>query len=100
MVYYINQMIDDFKYELTGQVKQPWTEKLMKIDRKAKKLDEERKKIFHTFVIKAMFLSKRGRPDINLAVKFLSSRVREPNKGDWNKLIRILNFLKIRERTS
>jgi len=32
--------------------------------------------------MKAMFLSKRGRPDINPAIAFLSSRVKEPIEGD------------------
>jgi hypothetical protein len=29
-----------------------------------------------------------------LAIGFLSSRVKQPNEGDWNKLLRILSFLK------
>ena len=40
----------------------------------AKKLDEERRSIFHTFVMKAMFLCKRARPDIDLAISNLPSQ--------------------------
>ena len=43
--------------------------------------------------MKAMFLCKRGRPDISLAICFLASRVQTPNEGDWSKLIRVLAFL-------
>jgi len=44
--------------------------------------------------MKAMFLSKRRRPDVNHAISILSSRVKEPNEGDWKKLLRVMNFLK------
>ena len=44
--------------------------------------------------MKNMFLVKRGRSDVLPGVTFLLSRVREPNQGDWKKLVRILGFLK------
>jgi hypothetical protein len=72
----------------------PWTEKLFKVNSESKNLDEERRGVFHTFVMKAMFLCKRARPDVNPAIGFLSSRVKEPNEGDWNKLQKVLGFLK------
>jgi hypothetical protein len=49
--------------------------------------------IFHSFVMKCMFLSKRGRPDIQIGVSFLSTRVKRPTECDWNKLSKILKFL-------
>jgi len=74
--YYVDMMIKEFPYELKSKVTRPWTEKLLKIDKSAKSLNDEHKKIFHTIVIKAMFLSKRGWPDVNHAISILSSRVR------------------------
>jgi hypothetical protein len=44
--------------------------------------------------MKVMFLYKRARPDIEPAIAFLSSRVKEPNKGDWTKLLQVMGFLK------
>ena len=44
--------------------------------------------------MKAMFLCKRARPDINMAIGFLSSRVKEPNENDCNKLLCVMGFLK------
>jgi hypothetical protein len=41
-----------------------------------------------------MFLCKRGRSDVQPAISFLSSRVTQPNEGDWKKLLRVLLFLK------
>ena len=41
-----------------------------------------------------LFLGKRGRPDILLAVSFLTTRVKAPNADDWKKLLRVLGYLK------
>jgi hypothetical protein len=91
---YVKGMIEEFPAKLTGQTATPWTERLMKIDKTSKKLDAERAGTFHTFVMKAMFLCKRGRPDISMAICFLATRVKEPTESDWNKLLKVMNFLK------
>jgi hypothetical protein len=66
----------------------------LKVQKEAKKLEEERRSIFHTYVRKAMFLCKRAQPDIDQAIAFLSSRVKDANEGYWNTLLRVLSFLK------
>jgi hypothetical protein len=43
--------------------------------------------------MKGMFLSKRGRQDIQPSVSFLATRVTEPNEGDWTKLVKMMNYL-------
>ena len=96
MVDYTKKLIQDFPYELRGQsMNCPWTEKLFKVDQTSPVLDEKRKKIFHTFVMKGMFLCKRGRPDIHTGITFLSMRTGNPNNGDWEKLVRLLKFLNL-----
>ena len=40
-----------------------------------------------------MFVCNRARPDINPAIGLLSSRVKVPNEGDWNKLLKTMVFL-------
>ncbi len=93
MIDYVRQMINDFPYEL-GKTKCPWSESLFKVDETSKLLDVKRKKIFHTFVMKGMFLCKRARQDIQPAVTFLASRTGESTEQDWTKLLRMLSFLK------
>ena len=41
-----------------------------------------------------MILAKRGRPDILTGVSVLSTIVMAPNENDWNKMIRLLSYLK------
>ena len=94
MKYYIDNMIEEFPYEVKEQSKAPWNDKLFKVNETVNKLDEAKKAIFHTFVMKAMFLCKRARPDVEPAVSFLSTRTSKPDESDWVKLLRMLGFLK------
>jgi hypothetical protein len=94
MTAYVKSMIKDFPEKLTGTGKFPWTEKLFKVDEESKKLNPDQAKIFHTFVMKGMFLCKRGRQDIQPGIAFLSTRTLSPTESDWNKLIKLMTFLK------
>ena len=90
-------MFEEFPYKVEKQCKTLWNNKLFKVIDSAKHLDTERKSIFHTFVMKAMFLCKRSRPDIEPAVSYLSTRTNKPNDSDWLKLLRMMSFLKEQE---
>ena len=48
----------------------------------------------YTFVMKAMFVCKRARPDIQPAVAFLATRVKGPTDQDYKKLVWMMEFLK------
>jgi len=94
MTEYVKSMIEEFPQKVQGRNATPWTENLFKVDANAKQLGQERKETFHTFVMKGMFLCKRGLSDIKLAIAFLSTRWQDPNENDWNNLIRLMSYLK------
>ena len=50
--------------------------------------------MFHTFAAKALFVCNRARQDMQPAIAFLTTRVREPTDSDWSKLKKVLGFLK------
>jgi len=56
-------------------------------------LDVSRKEMYHSYVAKAIFMSKRARPDIHQVVAVLSTRVKQPNDSDWSKLKRLIMYL-------
>ena len=58
-------------------------------------LDEGGKSKFHSTVAMLLYLAKRVRCDILLAVSFLAGRVSIPNTGDLEKLLRVLGYLKL-----
>ncbi len=50
---------------------------------------------FHSMVAKLLFLAKRGRPDVLLAVSFLTMWVKLPDEDDWKKLMRVLGWMSV-----
>jgi hypothetical protein len=94
MAPYIKSMIEEFPDKLSGKTKMPWNENLFKVDPNLKHLKTEQAKVFHTFVMKGIFLCKCGHQDIQPAITFMATTVTEPNEGDWKKLVKMMNYLK------
>ena len=94
MIKYVQNMLDDFpvKFKKGESTPTPAANNLLD-EGKGKPLNKKRKEQFHSMVAKAMFLSKRARPDIHTAVAVLSTRTRDPNESDWHKLIRMMRYL-------
>ena len=59
---------------------------LFQVDDKATPLFEKGATICHTFVAKALFLTKQAWPDIAMMVAFLTTCVTCPDQDDWKKL--------------
>lgn len=57
-------------------------------------MPEEQAQQFHHSVAQHVFLQKRAQRDIQVAVSFLSSRVKRPDEDDWGKLRRVIQYLK------
>ncbi len=67
---------------------------LFVVNENCKMLPNEAAAAFHTNVSKALHVTKRARPDISLAIAFLTSRVRSPNIEDWEKLPHLMECLR------
>ena len=92
---YVNKMIEEFDYEIVKLPKTPAAEHLFKVNEKCEKLNNKMHEDFHTFVAKSLFLCKRARPEIQTAVAFMTTRVKEADKDDWKKLLRLMGYLKL-----
>jgi hypothetical protein len=57
-------------------------------------LPAEAAEMFHCNVAKLLFVSQRSRPDIQTAVAFLSTRVKAPDRDDYKKLRRVMQYLR------
>jgi hypothetical protein len=91
---YVENMLNDFPVKLRKKdmAKMPAGDHLFNLGTGAK-LDTKRSEIFHTFVAKGLFLCKRARPNIQQAILVLCTRVRDPNQADWEKLMRVMEYL-------
>jgi hypothetical protein len=94
MVDYVEKMIDTFpvKLKATETAKTPAADNIYS-KKSSKKLSKEKAEIFHTWVAKGLFLSKRGRLDIQPAIAGLTTRVKDPGENDWNDLVRLMKYL-------
>ena len=79
--------------DIKSAVKTPATEDLFVINESSPKLSKADKDAFHSTTAKLLYLSKRTRPDILVAVSFLTSRVIDPSEQDAGKLRRVLRYL-------
>ena len=85
---------------IEGSATSPANNDLFTVDEKSPLLDSQRAMRFHSDTASLLYLGKRTRPDLLLAVSFLSTRVNAPTEQDWVKLQRVLRFLKCTKEKS
>eukprot|EP00978_Attheya_sp_CCMP212_P005488 scaffold12295_cov58-Attheya_sp.AAC.1 len=72
---YVKGMVKEAVAESLAMSSSPWTEKRFKLDETSPLLATKHREMFHTFVMKGI-------------------RTIKPNEGNWNKLVRLMGFLK------
>jgi hypothetical protein len=90
---YIKEAIADFGENIVRRAATPAKKNLFDIDEDSKALEGPGRDTFHSIVAKLLYVSKRGRLDIQLAVAFLCTRVSNSTEKDWAKLRRVLEYL-------
>ncbi len=94
MVDYVNKVLEEMPDNMDGTATSPAAEYLFKIIDGIETLDDTTSEFFHATVAKLLFLCKRGRPDIQTAIAFLCTRVQQPTRHDYNKLARVIKYLR------
>ena len=64
------------------------------MDEACEKLEKPKADSFHSLVAKALFATKRARPDTGTSVSFLTTRVKEPDRHDWTKLAHLMKYIR------
>ena len=92
---YINECIDVFgRNDIKKKASTPARHDLFDTNEKSNKIDSKRAEIFHHIVAKLLYVSKRARLDIETTISFLCTRVTKCDEDDWEKLRRLLGYLK------
>jgi hypothetical protein len=94
MVEYLKKVLAEMPTDMDGTASSPAGAYLFKIVEGIELLDEDTAEFFHATVAKLLFLCKRGRPDIQTAIAFLCTRVQHPTRHDYNKLARVIKYLR------
>jgi hypothetical protein len=93
---YIKGMLESFpiKFRKNDVAKTPADENLFgQKAESVQKLEKDKAEVFHTTVAQGLFVAKRARPDLNLTIAYLCTRVQAPDEQDWAKLIRMMQYL-------
>ena len=92
MKYYIKKMVENYPRHVKPS-KTPWNDSLFIPNENSPALDNEENQIFHSTIVQGMFLAKRGRPDVEPAFSYFSTRVKGATENDRSKLEKVLGFL-------
>ena len=90
MIEYMGKIIDDIPEDIKGEPATPTAHHFFEIAEDATKLSQAGANLLHHFVAQLLYLSKRSRPDIQLLVSFLCTRVRGPDTDDYKKIARVM----------
>ena len=90
---FINDFLSTCKH-IEGESIYPANENLFKINKDATLLNTADKEFYHSVTAKSLYLGKRVRPDILTAVSFLTKRVNNPTEQDFNKLIKLIRYIR------
>ena len=93
MKIYLKDCIINFPEEISIAAKTPATKSLIKVDNDLAPLCEQQNEIFHSIIQKLLYVTKRARIDLQVAIGFLCTLVRLPDKNDWKKLKRTLQYV-------
>jgi len=90
---YIDKMLEELPTNMGGLAITPASSYLFNTDLGCKKLGKDEGQLFHHLVAKLLYLSKCTRQDIQTAVAFLCTRVRELGTNDYKKLTKVMQYL-------
>ena len=79
MFKFIAKRIEEFPMELDGEPTSPAANHLFEVYDNGIKLKPEQNDRFHEFDSKIIFLGKQSRPDLQTAISFISTIVRDPD---------------------
>ena len=89
----VSEILQDFSGDIKGSPSSPASRTLMNTNENSELLDKGMGDEYHSTVAKLLYLKKRGRPDLEPTVAFLSTRVSNPTVDYWKKLERALAYL-------
>ena len=95
MANYINEVLEGCT-DMSGKSQTPAHSNLFDIRpiEASPLLTDEDKERFHSVTAQLLYLAKRVRPDLLVAVAFLTKRVSAPQKYDQGKLVRAIQYLR------
>ena len=90
---YIEDIIESAPSDMNGISPDPAKSKLFTVHDTSPRLGYQQAEFFHCMTARLLYAAKRARPDIQVAVAYLCTRVNEPTEDDYMKLMRVIKYL-------
>jgi len=90
---YIRTIFADMPEDMIGTAATPAAGHLFNVNENPVLLCTEKAELLHRMVMQLLYLSQRGRPDIQTAVSYLCRRTGAPDEDDYKKLTRVMRYL-------
>ena len=91
---YLEDIVEGMPDDMNGTAPTPASDNLFDIDEASPALNEKEADFFHRTTARLLFAAKRARPDLQVAVAYLCTRVKSPNQSDYRKLTRVIKYLR------
>jgi len=89
---YLQDTIDKFGEEPLA-ASTPARSDLFIVNEDSPLVDESRRRLFYKLVYRLIYVTGRGRKDLELAISFLAERANVCNEGDYCKLRRLIHYI-------
>jgi hypothetical protein len=91
---YLEDILAEMPDDMNGGAPTPASDNLFDVDDESPLLNEKESDFFHRTTARLLFAAKRGRPDLQVAVAYLCTRVKCPSQSDYCKLTRVIKYLR------
>jgi hypothetical protein len=92
---YLEDILAEMPEDMKGTAPTPASDNLFNIDEDSLPLNEKESDFFHRTTARLLFAAKRARPDLQVAVAYLCTRVKSPSQSDYRKLTRVIKYLRL-----
>jgi hypothetical protein len=92
---YLEDILDEMPAYMKGTAPTPASDNLFDVDEDSPALNEKEYEFFHRTTARLLFGAKRARPDLQVAVAYLCTRVKSPTQSDYRKLTSVIKYLRL-----
>jgi hypothetical protein len=91
---HIQDILETGTTDMKGRAETPASSHLFQTRLEATRLEPKDGDLFRTLIAKILYVAGRSRPDLKLALSFLTTRVRAPDQDDKLKLTRLVKYIR------
>jgi hypothetical protein len=92
---YLEDILDEMPEDMNGTAPTPASDNLFDADEDLPRLNAKESDFLHRTTARLLFAAKRARPDLQVAIAYLCTRVKSPSQSDYRKLTRVVKYLRL-----